>query len=173
MISFYLLTSYLRNKKADNSDLVNELAEFASEFLRNLNMFSIYDDKPPRGMTRELFNTYKKYKQEAKILTTGESISKRLEIILGEFQRLHPFLIKDRKRLHNREQKRILYFRQQGTCSFCGKKMRFEVSSSHHGIAHSKGGRTDDMQHSKLLHEKCHRRLEKSKKKTKRKTKGK
>src|SRR5690606_21075037 len=40
MIAFYLLVSYLRKKKANNENLINELAEFAKEFLKNLNSFS-------------------------------------------------------------------------------------------------------------------------------------
>ncbi|GAG08688.1 unnamed protein product, partial [marine sediment metagenome] len=55
-IAFYLLISYLRRKKADNKSLVNEFAEFAKQFLENLNRFSIYDDKPPTGMPKDLFD---------------------------------------------------------------------------------------------------------------------
>jgi hypothetical protein len=159
-IAFYLLVSYLRKQKADNSNLKNELAEFAKEFLKNLNSFSIYDDKPPKVMSEDLFVQYKKYKEESKILTTSESLKKRLEIMLSEFNRLHPIIIKDSKRLHDAEQKRILYFRQGGLCAECGKEMVFDKSSAHHVVAHSKGGRTDDLSKSVLLHEKCHQKLE-------------
>lgn len=167
LVSFYLLISYLRKKKADNSNLINEFAEFARQFLENLNRFSIYDDSPPEGMSKELFDKYKKYKTEAKIMTTSESIKKRFDIVLEEFTRLYPYINKDKKRLHDIEQKRELYFRQKGLCAECGKVMDFRRSSSHHVIAHSKGGKTDDLSHAKLLHEKCHSRLEKQLKKTK------
>jgi hypothetical protein len=160
-IAFYLLVSYLRKKKADNSKLHNEVAEFAQEFLKNLNSFSLYDEKPPSGMDKKLFITYRNFKQESKILTTGDSLQKRLEIMLKEFDRLHPIIVKDPKRLHDAEQKRILYFRQSAICPECGKEMRYQGSSSHHTIAHSAGGRTDDLEHSVLLHERCHARLEK------------
>ena len=59
IISFYLLISYLRKKRAGNQNLQNELAVFARIFMQNLNKFSIYDPKPPKGMSVELFNTYK------------------------------------------------------------------------------------------------------------------
>jgi len=160
-IAFYLLASYLRKNKADNSALQNEMAEFAKEFLKNLNSFSIYDDKPPEGMTKALFNLYKKFKQESKILTTPDSLCNRLEIMIAEFNRLHPIIMKDPKRLHDAEQKRILFFRQRGLCGECGKEMRFEATSAHHVIAHSKGGDTGDLRHAMLLHLKCHQKLEK------------
>jgi hypothetical protein len=171
MIAFYLLASSLRKTKADKSNLQNEFdefaefAEFAKEFLRNLNSFSIYDNKPPRGMTRRIFETYRNYKQESKILTTGESLSNRLEIMLAEYQRMHPFITKDPVRLHDTEQKRILYFRQKGLCGECGKEMRFDRASAHHIIAHESGGATDDLTNAALLHEKCHGKREKRRRK--------
>jgi hypothetical protein len=160
-IAFYLLISYLRKKKADNSNLLNEISEFAKEFLQNLNSFSMYDEKPPLGMPKKMFVTYRKYKQESKILTTADSLKNRLEIMLEEFNRMKPIIMKDEKRLHDAEQKRTLYFRQKGLCDECGKEMRFEITSSHHAIAHSAGGKTDDLDHAVLLHERCHARVEK------------
>ena len=164
-ISFYLLISYLRRKKADNKSLINEFAEFAKEFLENLNRFSIYDDKPPPGMPEDLFNKYKTFKLESKIMTTPESIKKRFEIMLDEFTRLQPWIAKDEKRLHDTEQKRILYFRQKGLCARCGKVMDFRVSSGHHVVAYAEGGKTDDLDHAVLLHLKCHQKLEREKSK--------
>ncbi len=164
-IAFYLLVSYLRKHKADNENLQNELSEFTLEFLKNLNSFSIYDIEPPEGISLDVFNTYKQYKQESKILTSGSSLRNRLNIMLEEFNRLHPYITKDPNRLHDAEQKRILYFRQKGLCAECGKEMSFKLTSSHHGIAHRKGGRTDDLENAVLLHEKCHQKLEEKLKK--------
>lgn len=112
-------------------------------------------------MPEYLFNRYKTYKIEAKIMTTGESIKKRFEIILEEFKRLNPYIQKDKERLHDIEQKRILFFRQKGLCAECHKPMDFKNTSSHHVIAHSKGGKTDDLDKAQLLHEACHRKVEK------------
>lgn len=173
LISFYLLISYLRKHKTNKENLVNEFAEFARRFLKNLNQFSIYDSIPPKGMSKKLFDKYMKYKLEAKKMTTADSIKTRFEMILSEFKRLHPYIEKDSKRLHDTEQKRTLYFRQKGLCVECKKTMRFRGASSHHVIAYSEGGRTDDLRNAKLLHEKCHQKLEKRKKKKKRKLKGK
>ncbi len=161
VISFYLLVSWLRKKRAGNQNLIKELGEFAREFLRNLNSFSLYDDKPPKGMTKKIFLRYLSFKQESKVLTTGDSIRKRLEIMIQEFSRLKPIVLKDKKRLHDLEQKRTLYFRQGGICPECGKLIKFQISSSHHVIAHSKGGRSDDLKSAVLLHPRCHARLEK------------
>lgn len=164
-IAFYLLVSYLRKKKADNENLQNELSEFTLEFLKNLNSFSIYDTDPPGGMSLEIFNIYKLYKQESKILTSSSSLKNRLDIMLSEFKRLHPYITKDPNRFHDAEQKRILYFRQQGLCAECGKEMSFKLTQAHHGIAHRKGGKTDDLANAVLLHEKCHQKLEEKLKK--------
>ena len=94
-------------------------------------------------------------------MTTGESIKKRFEIILKEFERLNPFIQKDQERLHDVEQKRILYFRQKGLCAGCNRPMDFKNTSSHHVIAHAKGGKTTDLDKAQLLHEACHRKIEK------------
>lgn len=164
LISFYLLISYLRRSKADNKELVNEFAEFARQFMQNLNLFSIYDRKPPQDMTRKLFEKYRQYKLEAKVMTTSESIRKRFNIVLEDFNRLHPFIRKDPSRLYDIEQKRILYFRQKGLCALCNKSMNFTSSSGHHVVAHFEGGKTDDLSKAVLLHHKCHRKVEKDKK---------
>lgn len=172
-IAFYLLVSWLRKQRADNSQLLNELFEFGKEFLRNLNSFSLYEVDPPPGMTKKLFSRYKQFKQESKILTTFESLTNRLGIMIEEFKRLHPIIVRDPDRLHDAEQKRLLFFRQNGLCGECGKQMRFGDSSSHHIIPHAKGGKTDDLTHAILLHDRCHKRLEKRLKKEQWKKRGK
>ena len=163
MIAFFLLVSYLRKRRAGNERLINELPEFAKEFLKNLNSFSIYDSTPPPGMDIIIFERYRNFKQESKILTLGTSLRNRLDIMLQEFDRIHPILLKDPNRLHDAEQKRILYFRQKGICPECRKELQFKSSSSHHEIAHSRGGKTGDLSNALLLHEKCHRKLEERK----------
>lgn len=160
VVGFYLLVSYLRQMRAGNENLKNELAEFAKIFLQKLNSFSIYDLKPPKGMTNSEFERYKQYKQEAKVLTTPDSIRIRLKILVEEFDRLHKIIIKDPERLHDTEQKRILFFRQEGLCAYCKKPLDFKNSTSHHVIAHGKGGKTSDLDQAKLLHVKCHANLE-------------
>ncbi len=161
LISFYLLISFLRKDKADNTTLVNEFANFAEEFLKNLNSFSVYDSIPPNGMNFGLFKKYRIYKEEARKATTPDSFKTRLEFLLDEFKRIKPYVKKDSKRLQDTEQKRILYFRQKGVCSECKKKFKFQEGTSHHVIAHSQGGKTDDLSHATLLHDKCHKKLEK------------
>lgn len=165
--AFYLLISYLRKKKADKSNLLNEFAAFARIFLEKLNSFSIYDSSHPKGMSKDEFNIYKKYKQESKILTTSESIRNRLDIMIDEFERLHGLILRDTERLHDIEQKRILFFRQQGLCAECRKPLDFKHSTSHHKIAHSLGGKTDNLDQASLLHESCHKKLENRLKKQK------
>ena len=161
VISFYLLLSYLRKKKADKSKLINEFSEFTTEFLKNLYSFSMYDEEPPAGMNIEIFKKYVSYKQQAKLMTSSSSIKNRFNILYEEYNRLHPIIIGDEQRLHNAEQKRTLFFRQGGKCTYCGKPIDFRKSSGHHIIAYSQGGKTDDLKHSTLLHIRCHEKIEK------------
>jgi len=161
LISFYLLMSYLRKTKANNTNLINEFKIFAEDFMKNLNSFSIYDSNPPEGMDEQLFKKYKNYKELARKATTSDSLKARFEFLVKEFERMHPFIEKDKKRLHDAEQKRTLFFKQKGICPVCKKELKFEESTSHHIIAHSKGGKTDDLDNAVLVHDKCHKRLEK------------
>lgn len=164
ILTFYLLVSYLRKNKAGNQNLINEVSAFAKDFLKNLNSFGIYAEKEPEGMPEDIFKKYRKYKLEAKVMTTPESIKNRFEIILKEYNRLKPYLEKDPQRYYDEEQKRVLYFRQKGLCLRCGKPMDFSNSSADHIIEHSKGGSTSDLSHAQLLHERCHRLEEKARK---------
>jgi len=159
VVSFYLLLSYLRKKKAGNENLINELYEFALLFLQKLYSFSIYDDKPPKGLTKNEFEKYKTYKEEARKQTSADSIINRFNIIVEEYKRIKPFIEKDTQRYHDTEQKRTLFFRQNGICPQCNKPMIFNASFAHHNIEHSQGGLTSDLANSVLLHEKCHQKL--------------
>jgi hypothetical protein len=167
IISFYLLISYLRKKRAGNQNLQNEYAAFARIFMQKLNMFSIYDVKPPKDMTKSEFYTYKNYKQESKVMTTADSFRNRLDIMLSEFERLNPMILADTQRLHDIEQKRILFFRQKGICPECNKALEFKKASAHHEITHAAGGKTDDLAHAQLVHYWCHKIIEKRIKKEK------
>jgi 5-methylcytosine-specific restriction endonuclease McrA len=62
-------------------------------------------------------------------------------------------------------QQRILFFQQQGLCAECKKPMDFKNTSSHHVTAHSKGGKTSELDQAQLLHDKCHKKVEKRKRK--------
>lgn len=167
LISFYLLLSFLRKDKADNENLINEFATFSEDFLKNLNSFSVYDSSAPNGMDDTIFKKYKAYKEGARQATSPESLKTRFEFLLEEFKRIQPYIQKDKKRLHDTEQKRTLYFRQKGICPECKKKFKFKEGTADHIIAHSEGGKTDDLEHAQLLHEKCHTKLEKRRKGTK------
>ncbi|MEM7086033.1 MAG: DUF262 domain-containing protein [Bacteroidota bacterium] len=166
IISFYLLVSFLRKYRAGNENLGQELSVFAKEFMLRLNLFSIYDIKPPKSMTKKEFNTYKLYKTESKLMTTPSSFKNRLRIMIGEFDRLYPIITKDPERLHDQDQRRILFFRQKGLCTECGRTLEFKRAESHHEIYHSKGGATSDLSNAVLLHSNCHKRLHKREDKT-------
>ena len=116
-------------------------------------------------MTKNEFETYKRYKQESKVMTTPDSFQNRLNIMIAEFERLISFIKSDENRLHDIEQKRILFFRQKGLCPECNKKLEFKTASAHHEISHSSGGKTGDLEHAQLVHLKCHKTIEKRLKK--------
>ncbi len=160
LISFYLLVSYLRKMKANNENFINEIRAFGEDFLKNLNSFSIYDEIPPAGMAQELFKKYREYKLQSRKATTSDSIESRFEFILSEYKRQRPFILKDKQRLFTIEQKRRLFFKQRGLCAYCGKPLVFNESSADHIERHSQGGRTI-LENGQLLHEACHRKIEK------------
>jgi uncharacterized protein with ParB-like and HNH nuclease domain len=162
LIPLYLLISYLRKHRADNSNLKNELSVFIENILQELNSFVITDTKPPKGMPANRFKTLMEYKTQARGATTSESIKYRFDFFLSEFEKQHNIILKDTKRLHDKEQKRILYLRQKGICLECNKIIDFRIDgSAHHVLAHKDGGKTDDLTKAVLLHEKCHQKLEK------------
>jgi|JI10StandDraft_1071094.scaffolds.fasta_scaffold78627_4 uncharacterized protein with ParB-like and HNH nuclease domain len=162
LIPFYLLISYLRKEKADNSNLRTELTIFCEDFLQKVNSFSIYDTIPPKGMTKKEFNEYLNYKTEARKATAADSVEYRFNFMKKMFERAIPFIKKDTKRFHDTNQKRELFFRQKGKCPECNNPIDFKKDgSAHHEIAHKSGGKTDDLENAVLLHEKCHQKLEK------------
>ncbi len=162
LVPFYLLVSYLRKYKGDNSNLKNELSSFCSDFLQKINSFSVYDTIPPGGMGKEEFFDYLNYKTEGRKATSADSIEFRFDFIKERFEKYIPFIQKDPKRLHDIEQKRTLFYKQKGICPECDKQIDFRVDgSAHHILAHKDGGKTDDLDNAVLLHEKCHVKLEK------------
>lgn len=162
LIPFYLLVSYLRKHKGDNSNLKNELSSFCTEFLQKVNSFSVYETTPPVGMEKEEFFDFLNYKTEGRKATSNDSIEFRFDFIKQRFEEYIPFIQKDPKRLHVIEQKRTLFYRQKGICKECNRPIDFRVDgSAHHILAHKDGGLTDDLENAVLLHERCHSKLEK------------
>lgn len=168
VLSFYLLISYLRQHKAGKENLHNKYAVFARTFLQKLNSFSIYDTKAD-SLTKKEFETYKRYKEQSKVMTTSESFRSRLDIMIKEFNRLYPIIIVDKERLFSEDQKRILFYRQQAICLECSRPLEFKSASAHHEIAYSAGGKTSDLNNATLVHSKCHEKIEKRLKKQKEK----
>ena len=161
LIAFYLLVSYLRRTKAHNQNFQSELRVFAEDFLRNLHSFTIYDTSPPLTWTlgKKRFKEYMKYKEHARAATSSESIEARFNFIFGEYKRQFPIIHKDRQRLFDIEQKRNMFFRQGGQCTYCNKPLIFKEGSGDHIIAYGDGGPTD-IANGQLLHPKCHEKLE-------------
>ncbi len=166
-IAFYLLASFLRKRKAGNSNLINEFSEFTTEFLNNVEQVPMYSSVHPKGMNKKIADLYLNYKAQSKIMTTSDSLRKRLEIMLNEYDRLNRIILKDPNRLFDAGQKRTLYFRQKGLCGYCGKLMVFKATTGHHIVPHSEGGETSDLGKSVLLDEHSHKKIEQQIKKGK------
>jgi len=162
LVSFYLLVSYLRKKKADNLNLVNELSVFFENFMQKVNSFGFDAVNIPKGFSKKEFEEYLQYKISARQATTPDSFRERLNFMLKKFKEQQPIILKDKKRFHDSEQKRVLYFRQKGVCPICNKKMNFKFSTGHHIEKYSFGGKTEDLSKACLLHEKCHKKVEKN-----------
>lgn len=161
LIPFYLLISHLRRYKADNSELKNELSAFCADFLQKVNSFSIYDTTPPEGFDKDEFFEYLNYKTEGRKATSADSIEYRFSFLNERFKSYIPYIQKDKKRLHDIEQKRTLFYRQNGICPECKNQIDFRTDgSAHHILAHKDGGITDDLENAVLLHERCHINLE-------------
>ena len=85
----------------------------------------------------------------------------RFDFIKEKFEKEKPFIKKDKKRFHDEDQKRTLFFQQEGYCPECKKFINFhEDASAHHVVAHQHGGKTNDLTKAVLLHTKCHQDLE-------------
>ncbi len=168
LISFYLLVSYLRKTKAGNQNFNNELRAFAENFLSALHSFSVYDSSPPKAwpLSKRLFKRYRSYKEEGRKGTSAESIVFRFKFILQEYERQFPIVHKDSKRLFDLEQRRDLFFRQKGLCTYCRKPLMFKEGSADHVIAYGAGGSTDTA-NGQLLHKKCHEKLEEERRQSK------
>jgi len=90
-ISFYLLASYLHKKMKKKEQLEGNFRQFASEFIKILRSFSIYDKAPPRGVDPEIFRDYMNYKQVGRKATSADSIEKRFDFILSKYKQMFPF----------------------------------------------------------------------------------
>jgi len=89
-ISFYLLASYLLKKGKTVAKLDRNFSKFGLEFIRNLKSFSIYDKTPPTGVDPKLFRKYMSYKVEGRKATDADSIRKRFNFILSEYEQMFP-----------------------------------------------------------------------------------
>ena len=89
-ISFYLLASYLLKKGKAVAELEKNFSKFGLEFIRNLKSFSIYDKVPPTGVAPKLFRKYMSYKVEGRKATDADSIKKRFNFILSEYEQMFP-----------------------------------------------------------------------------------
>jgi len=157
-ISLYLLISYLSKKKAYEDGFGLHFRKFTLRFMKKLTSFSIYDLVPPKDMDKKTFDRFMRYKQFGRQATNSESIRKRFNIIIYEFNQFHPLKDKDPVRLFNEEEKIRAYFKQNGLCAHCGDALDFNKAVCHHKDEHAKGGPTK-IENAKMVHPKCHEEI--------------
>lgn len=160
----YMLVSYFRKTHAISKKYGGLIfKDFMLDFVMDLNKFSIYDESPPEGMTKKLFQRLMAYKAYSRQALTSSSLKNLLKIIKGEYeQRTGTIEYKDKKRFFTREQKITMYFEQDGKCSKCKKDIDFVSVDAHHAVKHSDGGKTE-IHNGTLLHKACHRKIDASK----------
>lgn len=82
----YLLVSYMRWNKTLDSKRGNKLNDFIQDLRQDLDKFSIYAERPPKGMDPKVFGSLMKYKTYSRQALTGESLRERLEVMKDEFK---------------------------------------------------------------------------------------
>jgi len=87
MIAIYLLTSYLRKFQKDEKTIGKQLRQFVITLKKDLASFSIYDPRPPKGMSRKKFEIYVEYKNWARKAATEDSLKRRFEIMIQEYKK--------------------------------------------------------------------------------------
>jgi len=161
LLSLYLLVAEFNRKNGLKHIDVVSFVDFAYEFARNLEIIKPLKPKPEE-LTQGVFDNYIQYKIYAKQLTNAASLEGRLTCIRKDFERIvGPIKKLDQKRFYNKNDKRSMFITQRGICPVCKKRMKYP-ETAHHVIAHSKGGKTIQS-NGVLLHERCHRKLEKGK----------
>jgi len=163
-IALYLLASYLDKKEAKKIGAGIYFKKFTLKFMENLTSFSIYDASPPKNMNKELFEEYMTYKEFGRKANQSDSIEKRFNIILSEYERIFPKIrYKDKVRLFNEEQKIRIYFKQKCLSYFCKKPLDFSKATCNHKNDHAKGGLTK-IKNGRMAHATCHDKFHNTKK---------
>jgi len=108
-------------------------------------------------------NIYEEYKSLRSAGATKENFKRKFELILQEFEKLEDHVKKDTQRFPTLGQTLRVYYRDDRTCQFCGKRVKFDDISIDHIDPHCTGGPTD-IKNLRLVHKgKCHDKLEKQK----------
>lgn len=108
-------------------------------------------------------NIYEEYKSLRSAGATKENFKRKFELMFQEFEKLEDFVKKDTQRFPTLGQTLRVYYRDDRTCQFCGKRVKFDDISIDHINPHRTGGLTD-IKNLRLVHKgKCHDKLEKQK----------
>ena len=164
LVSAYMLVSYFTQKKTNDDYLGMLFRGFIIDLKHDLAKFQIYETRTPQGMTPELFDRLKRFKELNRRGTTPDSLEGRFEIMKKEWEaRIGEIKEKDEQRLFTHEQKITLFFLQKGLCSLCGKKIKYVDGEADHIQKHEQGGKTTPS-NGRLVHHKCHVKIHQNKK---------
>lgn len=145
LITIYSLMSYLDRKYVVGDELKQTLRNFVVEFL----------SKVEKVNTRNFTDEEKDYAQY-RINRRRISSPKRFEIMLKYLLVKIPSLrLKDNRREFDYGQKLAIYYKDQGKCQYCGKKVKFNEAHFHHIKSWIDGGLTT-VKNGVLMHPSCH-----------------
>ena len=164
LVSAYMLVSYFTQKKTNDDYLGMLFRSFIMDLKYDLAKFQIYGTQAPQGMTMELFDRLKRFKELNRQGTTPESLEGRFEIMKKEWEnRVGEIKEKDEQRLFTYEQKLNLFFLQRGLCSICNKKIKYKNGEADHIQKHEQGGKTTPS-NGRLVHHRCHVKIHQNEK---------
>lgn len=157
-LQVYLLASLLSTRYALKKRTKKIFSDFIKEFLSK----TIKTEEEMEDMTEKEIqkNPVARYAVLRSKGQTKKNLKEKFTILILELfkklKKIESISKKDKKRDFELCQKIFVYYvKDKEVCKKCRKKVKWEESSFHHKIFHSKGGRTT-IENCQLMHNKCH-----------------
>lgn len=131
--------------------------------IRDLQQFTSFDPKKPRGMDKSYYEFLLALKRLNKEGTTPDSLDKRFNLIKKQWDANYKTIDKDIMKRFDTNTKERMYFDQECKCAICRKPLLYEESEADHIKKHADGGKTL-LKNGQLLHHACHVKKHKNEK---------
>ncbi len=143
-VDLYLLISYMMDNYAISSahDKFNKFYTDFEVYRRSIKSKDINKllEVNPTHETREMFKYITNFMREGNKRTT---IQNRFDVYFARFLRENPAIVpKDKRRAYTREERQIIWYRDEKHCKICGNDIPFEDMHADHIKSHSTGGLT-------------------------------